>query len=73
MDYLRREQSAGAGAEPAFDPYAGGFPVPPLPGQHLDVTPRAGRTIASTVTASALSGRDPTRPEPPQPCRVPST
>ena len=63
MDYLRGEQSAEPEAEPAFDPYAGGFPVPPLPGQHLDVTPRAGRTIASTVTASALSGHDTDAPE----------
>jgi len=30
----------GRGAEPAFDPMAGGFPVPPLPGQTLPPVPR---------------------------------
>lgn len=29
-----------AGPEPAFDPMAGGFPVPPLPGQTLPPVPR---------------------------------
>jgi len=28
------------GPEPAFDPMAGGFPVPPLPGQSLPPVPR---------------------------------
>ncbi|MEU6084767.1 NADH-quinone oxidoreductase subunit NuoH [Streptomyces sp. NPDC047108] len=31
---------AEAGPEPAFDPMAGGFPVPPLPGQTLPPVPR---------------------------------
>ncbi|MEU9791661.1 NADH-quinone oxidoreductase subunit NuoH [Streptomyces sparsogenes] len=31
---------AEEGAEPAFDPMAGGFPVPPLPGQTLPPVPR---------------------------------
>ncbi len=36
------EAEAGAeqGPEPAFDPMAGGFPVPPLPGQTLPPVPR---------------------------------
>lgn len=35
-----RAQEAEAGPEPAFDPMAGGFPVPPLPGQSLPPVPR---------------------------------
>ncbi|MEU5611969.1 NADH-quinone oxidoreductase subunit NuoH [Streptomyces sparsogenes] len=33
-------EEAEEGAEPAFDPMAGGFPVPPLPGQTLPPVPR---------------------------------
>jgi NADH-quinone oxidoreductase subunit H len=36
-------------AEPAFDPYAGGYPVPPLPGQEFTFTPRARQTVPATV------------------------
>jgi NADH-quinone oxidoreductase subunit H len=42
-DFFRdRGRQAGAPAEtaPAFDPMAGGFPVPPLPGQELPPVPR---------------------------------
>ncbi|MFB7368119.1 complex I subunit 1/NuoH family protein, partial [Streptomyces hydrogenans] len=35
----KKEEPAGA-AEPAFDPMAGGFPVPPKPGQSLPPVPR---------------------------------
>ena len=28
-----------------FDPFAGGYPVPPLPGQKLPPSPRSGRTV----------------------------
>ena len=31
--------------EEDFDPYAGGHPVPPMPGQEFEFTPRAGRTV----------------------------
>jgi len=46
---------AGAAAAPAsepepFDAFAGGFPVPPLPGQVLPPSPRRARTVASGVT-----------------------
>ncbi|OPF83501.1 NADH-quinone oxidoreductase subunit H [Streptomyces antioxidans] len=34
------EAGAEQGPEPAFDPMAGGFPVPPLPGQTLPPVPR---------------------------------
>lgn len=41
------------GAPAQFDAFAGGFPVPPLPGESLPPSPRAGRApIAATVTAS---------------------
>ena len=48
---------AKAGATPApapepepFDAFAGGFPVPPLPGQVLPPSPRRARTVAAGVT-----------------------
>lgn len=46
VDIFRDRSAKGAGAEPApepgpaFDPMAGGFPVPPLPGQTLPPVPR---------------------------------
>jgi NADH-quinone oxidoreductase subunit H len=36
----REEPAAGAGEPVPFDPMAGGFPVPPLPGQTLPPVPR---------------------------------
>ncbi|MBL1065497.1 NADH-quinone oxidoreductase subunit NuoH [Streptomyces sp. 7-21] len=36
----RAEEAAAAAPEPEFDPMAGGFPVPPLPGQKLPPVPR---------------------------------
>jgi NADH-quinone oxidoreductase subunit H len=44
----RREEPEVQPAE--FDPYAGGYPVPPLPGQELIVT----RRTKATVTAAAV-------------------
>ncbi|WP_402462098.1 NADH-quinone oxidoreductase subunit NuoH [Isoptericola aurantiacus] len=43
----------GAGGEEAaeFDAFAGGYPVPPLPGQALPPSPRARRTVVATGTA----------------------
>ena len=35
--------------EPEFDPYAGGYPVPPLPGQEFIVTRRAKVTVTATA------------------------
>ncbi len=37
--------------ETEFDPFAGGFPVPPLPGQKLPPSPRARRTVDATKEA----------------------
>jgi NADH-quinone oxidoreductase subunit H len=52
----RRERAAEAeeaAAEPAeFDPFAGGYPVPPLPGQKLPATVGAARTPAEVGSAS---------------------
>jgi NADH-quinone oxidoreductase subunit H len=43
--------------EPApFDPYAGGYPVPPKPGEEYVVTPRAKATVAATVLSSRTEG-----------------
>lgn len=39
--------------EAPFDAYAGGYPVPPLPGQTLPPSPRAGRVRVAT-TAEAI-------------------
>lgn len=39
-DRKNRTEAEAAGPEPAFDPMAGGFPVPPLPGQTLPPVPR---------------------------------
>ena len=35
--------------EPTFDPYAGGYPVPPLPGQEFTFTRRARQTVPASV------------------------
>jgi NADH-quinone oxidoreductase subunit H len=35
-----------------FDPYAGGYPVPPKPGEEYVVTPRAKATVSATVLSS---------------------
>ncbi|KWW99482.1 NADH-ubiquinone oxidoreductase chain H [Carbonactinospora thermoautotrophica] len=47
--------SALAGRPREFDPMAGGFPVPPLPGQQLPVTPRRARARAVTATATTTT------------------
>ncbi|MDM7832212.1 NADH-quinone oxidoreductase subunit NuoH [Cellulomonas edaphi] len=36
-----------------FDPYAGGYPVPPLPGQVLPPSPRAQRRAAAALVGSS--------------------
>ncbi|QTE29124.1 NADH-quinone oxidoreductase subunit NuoH [Pengzhenrongella sicca] len=33
-----------------FDPFAGGYPVPPMPGQQLPPSPRSGRVVAAVAT-----------------------
>jgi NADH-quinone oxidoreductase subunit H len=39
---------------PEFDAFAGGYPVPPLPGQELPVTRRAKATVAGTTVSSTV-------------------
>jgi NADH-quinone oxidoreductase subunit H len=47
---VRSGSGKEAVAEPGpFDPFAGGHPVPPLPGQELIVTRRAKATVAATA------------------------
>jgi NADH-quinone oxidoreductase subunit H len=41
--------------EREFDPFAGGYPVPPLPGQEFSVTPRAKATVTAAVVASTVA------------------
>ena len=62
LSFLIPEKKAAAPAAPSdepFDAFAGGFPVPPLPGQSLPPSPRARlrETAAGTAPASpALVG-----------------
>lgn len=40
-----------------FDAFAGGYPVPPLPGQKLPPSPRAGRVpVGATATSTTTTG-----------------
>ncbi|WP_042438153.1 NADH-quinone oxidoreductase subunit NuoH [Streptacidiphilus albus] len=61
-DTLRNRRAPEETApEPEFDAMAGGFPVPPLPGQQLPPTPRRPSRIPQPVSAanvSALKGGD---------------
>jgi NADH-quinone oxidoreductase subunit H len=46
------EQRVAFEAEQEFDPFAGGFPVPPMPGQIAQPSRRAKVTISSGVASS---------------------
>jgi NADH-quinone oxidoreductase subunit H len=46
-----REQERELMLQEPFDPYAGGYPVPPMPGQDFAFTPRARRTLTGTTVA----------------------
>jgi NADH-quinone oxidoreductase subunit H len=45
------EQRIALESEQEFDPFAGGFPVPPMPGQVAQQSRRAKATISSGTTA----------------------
>jgi NADH-quinone oxidoreductase subunit H len=45
------EQRIALEAEKEFDPFAGGFPVPPMPGQVAQQSRRVKTTISSGVSA----------------------
>lgn len=47
---------AGAVAPEPFDAFAGGFPVPPLPGQHLPSAPRRSRRLVPEGSPPAGDG-----------------
>lgn len=63
-----KPQEPDAGPAPAgeFDAFAGGYPVPPLPGQKLPASPRAERraraggpaTTTTSPTSSSTTGKD---------------
>ncbi|MEV8094338.1 NADH-quinone oxidoreductase subunit NuoH [Kitasatospora sp. NPDC085879] len=56
-DLLRKKPGAAEPAPPAaFDPLAGGYPVPPLPGQELPPVPR--RRSRAPQLQDALNGAD---------------
>ena len=44
---------AAAPPEPEFDPFAGGHPVPPMPGQEYRPARRTKTTVTASVTASS--------------------
>ncbi|SEL02292.1 NADH-quinone oxidoreductase subunit NuoH [Streptacidiphilus jiangxiensis] len=65
FDMLRPKKAKPGEAQTgpaAFDPMAGGFPVPPMPGQQLPVVPRrpsrVGALEAESTTVPALKGDD---------------
>lgn len=66
VSFLIPERKPAAQPEPtAFDPFADGYPVPPLPGQTLPPSPRRARaareaTSGSVALAAAPSGQDTT-------------
>ena len=41
-----------------FDPYAGGYPVPPMPGQHLPPSPRRARAVDAVPAGAARQVTD---------------
>jgi NADH-quinone oxidoreductase subunit H len=51
---LRRGSHEVEEPEPPFDAFAGGYPVPPLPGQELTVTRRAKATVVGTALSSSV-------------------
>ncbi|HUW16816.1 MAG TPA: NADH-quinone oxidoreductase subunit NuoH [Actinomycetes bacterium] len=58
MAASRRSASSEEPAEPAaFDPFAGGYPVPPLPGQHLPGE-RPTVALASVAPGGSDTGND---------------
>ncbi|WP_461026159.1 NADH-quinone oxidoreductase subunit NuoH [Streptomyces sparsus] len=54
----RTAAEAEAAGEPEFDPMAGGYPVPPLPGQSLPAVPRRRSRHEQPATVPAGAGGD---------------
>jgi NADH-quinone oxidoreductase subunit H len=61
----KKAPPAPAPSDEPFDAFAGGFPVPPLPGQTLPPSPRALRREAQSPATPALVGGDGGAPESP--------
>lgn len=61
----KKAPPAPAPSDEPFDAFAGGFPVPPLPGQTLPPSPRALRRQAQPPASPALVGGDGGAPESP--------
>ena len=56
LDLIKGEPSEEIPEAPAFDAFAGGYPVPPLPGQQFDVTRRSPATVRSSVVVPESAG-----------------
>ena len=63
VDMVRSRNRPVEPAEPPFDPLAGGFPVPPLPGQQSPPTPRRPSRVPQPVAMSALNSGDTEAPK----------
>ena len=63
VDMVRSRNRPAEPAEPPFDPLAGGFPVPPLPGQQSPPTPRRPSRVPQPVAMSALNSGDTEAPK----------
>jgi NADH-quinone oxidoreductase subunit H len=50
------EPTKGHRAKKEFDAFAGGFPVPPKPGQKLPPSPRSGHTVPGSVRQGSTGG-----------------
>ena len=53
---VAHEPTKGSRAKHEFDAFAGGFPVPPKPGQKLPPSPRSGHTVAGSVHRGTTGG-----------------
>jgi NADH-quinone oxidoreductase subunit H len=50
------EPTKGGRSKNEFDAFAGGFPVPPKPGQKLPPSPRSGHTVTGSVRRGTTGG-----------------
>lgn len=56
IERARQDRRTVVDPEETFDAFAGGFPVPPLPGQSLPPSPRAGRIKANAAARASVKG-----------------
>jgi NADH-quinone oxidoreductase subunit H len=50
------DSASGKGAKREIDAFAGGFPVPPKPGETLPPSPRSGHTVAGAARRGTKGG-----------------